>query len=118
MIEFKIEEVNAYRRHIHFSIEAELVNSSLSDAYTDLKKNARIQGFRKGHVPTRILKKKFWNIVMNLGVMTRKTRGYGIRKKSSTTGGMKKAGMATRKTKVINGTLMEPVLASWMRGQL
>ena len=60
MIEFKIEEVNAYRRHIHFSIEADLVNSSLSDAYTDLKKNARIQGFRKGHVPTRILKKKFW----------------------------------------------------------
>lgn len=60
MIEFKIEEVNAYRRHIHFSVEAELVNSSLSDAYTDLKKNARIQGFRKGHVPTRILKKKFW----------------------------------------------------------
>ena len=60
MIEFKIEEVNAYRRHIRFSIEAELVNTSLSDAYTDLKKNARIQGFRKGHVPTRILKKKFW----------------------------------------------------------
>ena len=59
MIEFKIEEVNAYRRHIHFSIEAELVNNSLSDAYTDLKKNARLPGFRKGHVPTRILKKRF-----------------------------------------------------------
>lgn len=60
MIEFKIEEVNAYRRHIHFSVEAELVTSSLSEAYNDLKKNARIQGFRKGHVPTRILKKRFW----------------------------------------------------------
>ena len=60
MIEFKIEEVNAYRRHIHFSVEAELVSNSLSEAYNDLKKNARIQGFRKGHVPTRILKKRFW----------------------------------------------------------
>jgi trigger factor len=60
MIEFKIEEVNAYRRHIHFSVEAELVSNSLSEAYDDLKKNARIQGFRKGHVPTRILKKRFW----------------------------------------------------------
>jgi len=60
MIEFKIEEVNAYRRHIHFSVEAELVTNSLTEAYNDLKKNARIQGFRKGHVPTRILKKRFW----------------------------------------------------------
>jgi trigger factor len=59
MIDFKIEEVNAYRRHIHFSVEADKVNASLTEAYNELKKNARIPGFRKGHVPTRILKKKF-----------------------------------------------------------
>ncbi len=59
MIEFNVEEVNSYRRHIHFSVTAEEVDSSLKEAYSDLQKNARLPGFRKGKVPTRILKKKF-----------------------------------------------------------
>jgi trigger factor len=60
MTNYKVEEVNTYRRHLHFSVEADMVNDALVQAYSDLKKNAHIQGFRKGHVPTRVLKKRYW----------------------------------------------------------
>lgn len=59
MIDYKVEEVNAYRRHIHFSVEADKVNETLKEAYAELRQNARIPGFRKGHVPMRVLKKRF-----------------------------------------------------------
>ncbi len=59
MIEYKVEEVNSFRRHISFTVEAGHVDASLKEAYSDLQQNARLPGFRKGKVPTSILRKKF-----------------------------------------------------------
>ena len=57
--EYTIEEVSTSRQKLHFTVPASEVNSALDDAYADLKKNARLPGYRKGKVPRWVLEKRF-----------------------------------------------------------
>lgn len=57
--EFTVEEVSTSRQKLHFTVPASEVNSALDDAYADLKKNARLPGYRKGKVPRWVLEKRY-----------------------------------------------------------
>jgi trigger factor len=57
--EYKIEEINASRRNIHFIVEEVDVTIALNEAYDNLQKNIRLPGFRKGKVPRWLLEKKY-----------------------------------------------------------
>ena len=57
--EFTVEEVSTSRQKLHFTVPVSEVNSALDEAYADLKKNARLPGYRKGKVPRWVLEKRF-----------------------------------------------------------
>lgn len=59
MYNHTIEEISASRKHIHFSISKDAVGKAIQEAYTDLQKNVRLPGFRKGHVPQKVLQQRF-----------------------------------------------------------
>jgi trigger factor len=57
--EYKIEEISASRRNIHFTVEKVDVKNALDEAYDNLQKTIRLPGFRKGKVPRWLLEKRF-----------------------------------------------------------
>ena len=58
-VDIKVEDVSSIQRKVLYTISKQSVTDELDKAYSSLKKNANIKGFRKGKVPTHILEKKF-----------------------------------------------------------
>ena len=55
----QVEEVSSYRRRLRFTVPATVVRTQLDKAYKDLKKKARVPGFRPGHATMRVLEERF-----------------------------------------------------------
>jgi trigger factor len=58
-MEVTVEEINALTRKITIVLPAEKVDKELDAAYSKLKSEVQLKGFRKGKVPRRILEKNF-----------------------------------------------------------
>jgi trigger factor len=54
-----VEDVSSVKKVLHFEIPEEKVVSELNDAYKDLKKTAKIKGFRPGKAPRSVLERMF-----------------------------------------------------------
>ncbi len=54
-----VEDVSSVKKVLHFEIPAEKVVSELNDAYKELKKTAKIKGFRPGKAPRNVLERMF-----------------------------------------------------------
>ena len=61
----EIETLGANRKLLRIEIPAEKVNEELESRYEDLRKRASVPGFRRGHVPHRILKARFSEYIKN-----------------------------------------------------
>lgn len=59
MQEIKVEEISSTERKILINIPAEIVDKKFNDFYDNIKKQAQVPGFRKGHVPVTVLKQHF-----------------------------------------------------------
>jgi len=57
--EYTIEEVNASRRNLHFTVKTQEVKKAMDEAFIDLQKNIKLPGFRKGKVPQWLLERKY-----------------------------------------------------------
>jgi trigger factor len=57
--ELRIEDVNAVRRRLHFSLPEQVVKVELDSAYLNLKTKVRLPGFRPGKVPRQVLEGRF-----------------------------------------------------------
>ncbi|MFO8111841.1 MAG: trigger factor [Desulfosalsimonadaceae bacterium] len=54
-----VEDVSAVKKRIHVEIPREEVSKELDSAYKDLKKKAKIKGYRPGKVPRPVLERLF-----------------------------------------------------------
>lgn len=54
-----LEEINTVKKKLSVEIESQEVDKKLNEAYRDLKKKAKIPGFRQGKVPRNILERHF-----------------------------------------------------------
>jgi len=54
-----VEDVSAVKKVLHFEIPEEKVVAELNDAYKELKKTAKIKGFRPGKAPRNVLERMF-----------------------------------------------------------
>ncbi len=54
-----VEDVSSVKKVLHFEIPAEKVVSELNEAYKELKKTAKIKGFRPGKAPRNVLERMF-----------------------------------------------------------
>ncbi len=54
-----VEDVSAVKKKIHVEIPQEQVSRELDSAYNDLKKKAKIKGYRPGKVPRPVLERLF-----------------------------------------------------------
>ncbi len=54
-----IEEITPVKKRLTVQVEAEEVNRKIDEAYKELKKKARVDGFRPGKVPRNILERHF-----------------------------------------------------------
>ena len=61
----EVETLGANRKLLRIEIPAEKVNAELESRYEDLRKKASVPGFRRGHVPHRILKARFSEYIKN-----------------------------------------------------
>ena len=57
--EYTIEEVNASRRNLHFTVDTKEVKKAMDEAFVSLQQNIKLPGFRKGKVPRWLLEKKY-----------------------------------------------------------
>lgn len=57
--DLQIENVSSIKRKLRFTIAQDVIKGELDKAFKDLKRNARLPGFRKGKVPRRILEARF-----------------------------------------------------------
>lgn len=57
--DLQIENVSSITRKLRFTIGQDVVTQELDKAFRDLKKNARLPGFRKGKVPRNLLEARF-----------------------------------------------------------
>jgi trigger factor len=57
--DLQIENVSSIKRKLRFTIAQDVIKGELDLAFKDLKRNARLPGFRKGKVPRRILEARF-----------------------------------------------------------
>ncbi|HVM96443.1 MAG TPA: trigger factor family protein, partial [Candidatus Acidoferrales bacterium] len=55
----EVEEVDALRRRLAVEIPAEAVSAEIESSYAELTRSARVPGFRRGHVPRRVLERIF-----------------------------------------------------------
>jgi trigger factor len=55
----KVESVSQVEKQLSFVVPAEEVNKTLADIYKDLRKEAKIKGFRKGKAPESVIKAHF-----------------------------------------------------------
>ena len=54
-----LEEINSTQKRIKITIAVEQVDTAFNKAYTNLKKKAKIQGFRQGKAPLNMIKKLY-----------------------------------------------------------
>lgn len=54
-----IEEINSTRRRIRISVPSNLVKEAFSAAINEVQQSAEVRGFRKGKVPTNLVRKFF-----------------------------------------------------------
>ncbi|MBI3785439.1 MAG: trigger factor [Deltaproteobacteria bacterium] len=55
----EVEAVDALRRRLAVEIPAEAVSAEIESSYDQLKRSARVPGFRRGHVPRHVLERIF-----------------------------------------------------------
>ena len=58
-MQFKVEDVSSVKKTLHIEIPQDEVARELEKAYNQLKKNAKIKGFRPGKVPRSVLERMF-----------------------------------------------------------
>ena len=56
---FKVEDVSSVKKTLHIEIPQEEVVQELDKAYNQLKKSAKVKGFRPGKVPRAVLERMF-----------------------------------------------------------
>lgn len=56
---FKVEDVSSVKKTLHIEIPREEVVQELEKAYNQLKKSAKVKGFRPGKVPRTVLERMF-----------------------------------------------------------
>lgn len=61
----RIEEISPVKKKLEIEIEAGEVNKKVEEAYRELRKGARLPGFRAGKVPRKILERRFGNQVLD-----------------------------------------------------
>lgn len=58
-MDVKVEDVSDVKKKVYVEIPQEHVNSKLDEAYKELKKNAKIKGYRPGKIPRSVLERHF-----------------------------------------------------------
>ncbi|HMA85132.1 MAG TPA: trigger factor [Desulfosalsimonadaceae bacterium] len=58
-----VEDISSVKKKLHIEVPREEVAKELDSAYDNLKKNARIKGYRPGKVPRSVLERKFYKDV-------------------------------------------------------
>ncbi|MGD9045152.1 MAG: trigger factor [Desulfobacterales bacterium] len=58
-MQFKVEDVSSVKKTLHIEIPQDEVARELEKAYNQLKKSAKIKGFRPGKVPRSVLERMF-----------------------------------------------------------
>ncbi len=58
-MEFTVEDISSVKKTLHIEIPKDEVVRELDKAYNQLKKNAKIKGFRPGKVPRSVLERMF-----------------------------------------------------------
>ena len=58
-MQFTIEDISSVKKTLHIEIPKDEVSRELDRAYNQLKKNAKIKGFRPGKVPRSVLERMF-----------------------------------------------------------
>ncbi|MBN2355513.1 trigger factor [candidate division KSB1 bacterium] len=58
-MEYQITSQPNWHTVVHFIIDADKVRPELQSKYAELQKKARVEGFRKGHVPESLLRKMY-----------------------------------------------------------
>ncbi len=59
----KVEDISSVKKKVTIQIESREVDRKINSAYRELRKKARIPGFRPGKVPRKILESRFWDDV-------------------------------------------------------
>jgi len=54
---FKVEDVSSVKKTLHIEIPQDEVVRELDNAYNQLKKSAKVKGFRPGKVPRSVLER-------------------------------------------------------------
>ena len=58
-MQFKVEDVSSVKKTLHIEIPKDEVTRELDRAYNQLKKSAKVKGFRPGKVPRSVLERMF-----------------------------------------------------------
>ena len=58
-----VEEINSVQRRIKVALSADLVSKAFEDAFRNVQKKAKLQGFRPGKAPLNIIKKLYGDSV-------------------------------------------------------
>ena len=58
-MQVKVEDVNEVKKKVHVEVPREQVTNKLDEAYKELKKTARIKGYRPGKTPRSVLERHF-----------------------------------------------------------
>lgn len=58
-----VEEINSVQRRIKVALTADLVEKAFEDAYRNVQKKAKLQGFRPGKAPLNVIKKLYGDSV-------------------------------------------------------
>jgi trigger factor len=58
-MQVKIEDINSIKKKIHVEIPQEKITDKLDEAYKQLKKTARLKGYRPGKTPRSVLERHF-----------------------------------------------------------
>ncbi len=64
-MEVNIEDVSSVKKIVHVEIPEPEVQKEIDEAYDELKKNARVKGFRKGKAPRSVLKRLYKKDIHN-----------------------------------------------------
>ncbi|MEN9785309.1 MAG: Trigger factor [Pseudomonadota bacterium] len=55
----QVEQISPYQKRLSFHVEGEEVARRLDEAYRELGRRVNIPGFRRGHVPRKVLEQRF-----------------------------------------------------------
>ncbi len=61
----QVEEITSVKKSLTIEIPQEIVSKAFADAYSDLKKQVKVPGFRPGKAPLSLLEKRYGDSVMN-----------------------------------------------------